>query len=188
MKAGNQALAAQVKLCGEQAYSSPEMSVIKPHFPLNPQDATLAQLSDQSLATKQETDAILAVYPRLQDCRKAALEGLQNTTPSVVPILAKEFAEADNDTISLIQRKMSWGERVRRGRDRLLSLQTALTVEGQRITDGLERQHENELARRQAAFDALARWAQTQQVINAMSRPVITNCTQLGNFTNCTSQ
>jgi hypothetical protein len=77
---------------------------------------------------------------------------------------------------------------VRRGRDRLLALQSALSVEGQRITGGLEQQHEAELARRQAALDALARWAQTQQVINAMNRPVITNCMNLGTMTNCVSQ
>ena len=56
------------------------------------------------------------------------------------------------------------------------------------IFAGLERQHESELARRQAALDAMARWAQTQQVINAINRPVITNCTRAGNFTNCMSQ
>src|SRR5205814_8592854 len=111
---------------------------IRQHFPLDRRDATLAQLSDQSLATKPEIAAVLALHPRLQACRKAALDGLLNTVPSVVPILVKEIAEGDNDTIALIQRKMTWGERVRRGRDRVIALQAGLQAEGQRITAGLE--------------------------------------------------
>jgi hypothetical protein len=188
IRTGNQSLAAQAKACTEQAYNAPEAAILRPHFPLDLRDVTLAQLSDQSMATRPEADAVLAVYPRLQSCRKAMLDGLQNTTPSIIPILAKDFAEADDDTVALVQRKMTWGDRVRRGRDRLLALQSALSVEGQRITGGLEQQHEAELARRQAALDALARWAQTQQVINAMNRPVITNCMNLGTMTNCVSQ
>jgi hypothetical protein len=65
---------------------------------------------------------------------------------------------------------------------------TGATAEGQRITAGLERQHENELARRQAAVNALARWSQTQQMIDAANRPVITNCTRFGDSTNCLSR
>lgn len=53
---------------------------------------------------------------------------------------------------------------------------------------GLEQQHEAELARRQAALDAMARAAQTQQLINAVNRPIMTNCTNLGSgMVNCTS-
>ena len=53
-----------------------------------------------------------------------------------------------------------------------------LTAEAERITSGLQQSHEAELARReaaaQAAADAFARYAQTQQIINSMNRPV--NC------------
>jgi phage terminase Nu1 subunit (DNA packaging protein) len=64
-----------------------------------------------------------------------------------------------------------------------------LQAEERRIVSGLERSHEAELARRQAAAQAIAQWAQTQQVINAMNRPVTTNCTNLGSgIVNCVSQ
>ena len=139
MASGIQAIVSEAKACTAQAYNSPEMAIVRPHFPLDPRDATLAQLSDQSLATKQEAEAILAVYPQLQACRKAVLDGLQKTTPSVVPIMAKEYAEADDDTILLVQRKISWGDRVKRGRDRLVAAQAALSAEDHRITAGLEK-------------------------------------------------
>ena len=130
---------------------------------------------------------MLALHPRIQACRKAILDGLLGTMPSVVPVLAREFAGADDDTIAFVQRKLSWGERVRRARDRYLALQAELQTEERQIVAGLERSHEAELTRRQAAADAMARWAQTQQVINAMNRPVFTNCTGTGSMVNCIS-
>jgi hypothetical protein len=104
-------------------------------------------------------------------------------------MLARTFAEADDDTITFVQRKRSWGEHVRRGRDRALAMQAGLQAEGQRIVAGLEQSHQAELARRQAALNAMAQWAQTQQVISAMNRPVTTNCMNLGSgIVNCVSQ
>jgi hypothetical protein len=188
MASGNRAILGEAKSCGEAVYNSPEAAPLRPHVPQSARDATLAQLSDQSLATKGEIDAILLLHPRLKACQKAVLDGLLNTTPSVVPILTREYAAADDDTILLIQRKMPWGERVRRARDRINATEAELQSEARSVTAGLERQHEGELARRQAAAEALARWSQTQQIINAANRPVITNCTRLGNSTNCTSQ
>jgi hypothetical protein len=159
--AGNRAIVTEAKLCVEAIYNAPEAAPLRPHMPLNPNDATLTQLSDQSLATKADTDAILLLHPRLKACQKTILDGLLNTTPSVIPILTREYAAADDDTILLIQRKMSWGDRVRRARDRVTATQAAIQSEARSVTAGLERQHESELARRQAALDAMARWAQT---------------------------
>jgi hypothetical protein len=78
---------------------------------------------------------------------------------------------------------------LRIGRDRALAMQAGLQVEGQRIVAGLEQSHQAELARRQAALNAMAQWAQTQQVISAMNRPVTTNCMNLGSgIVNCVSR
>jgi hypothetical protein len=187
MVTGNQAIIAQAKACGDAIYDSPEAAPLRPHVTRDMREATLAQLSDTSLATKPEIDAILVLHPRLKACEKTVLDQLLNTTPSVVPILAKQYSSADDDTILLIQRKMPWGERVRRGRDRVNETLAALQAEGQRVTSGLERQHESELARRQAALNAISQWAQTQQVINAMNRPVMTNCFGTGSMVNCIS-
>ena len=68
-------------------------------------------------------------------------------------------------------------------------MQAGLQAESQRIVAGLEQSHQAELARRQAAAQAIAQWAQTQQAINAMNRPVTTNCMNLGSgMVNCVSQ
>lgn len=188
MASGNSAILAQAKNCTMEIYNSPDAAIIRSHSPIDPREATLAQLSDQSLPNKGEIAVVLALHPRLQACRKAILDGLLNTTPSVIPILTKEYAAADDDTIAFVQRKMSWGERVKRARDRLIGLQATLEAEQQRILAGLERSHEAEVARRQAAMNALAQWAQTQQVINAMNRTVVTNCMGMGSMVNCISR
>jgi hypothetical protein len=178
---GNQAIGAQAKACEAEVYNAPEAASLRPHFPMDLREATLTQLSDPSLATKPEIDAILLLYPRLQACQKAILEGLVNTMPGLVPILAKGYSEGDDDTILLIQRKLTWGDRIHRGRNRVIALQAAMLAEAQRVVAALEQSHEAELARRQAAVQAaaaaLASYAQTQQVISNMNRPV--NCTTM---------
>jgi hypothetical protein len=176
----------QAKACGDAIYDSPEAAPLRPHVTRDMREAALSQLSDTGSATKPEIDAILVLHPRLKACEKIVLDQLLNTTPSVVPILTKQYSSADDDTILLIQRKMPWGERVRRGRDRVNETVAALQAEEQRVTAGLE-QHESELARRQAALNAISQCAQTQQVINAMNRPVMTNCFGTGSMVNCIS-
>jgi hypothetical protein len=185
---GNKALGDEAKACTAAVYNAPEAAPLRPHVPLDAREATLAQLSDPAFATGPEIAAIELLHPRVKACQKAVLDGLANTTPGAVPILARAYSANDDDTILLIQRKLSWGDRVKRGRDRALATQEALQAEGQRIVSGLEHQHEAEIAQRQRAAEALAQWAQTQQLINAANRPVITNCNQFGNMLNCTSQ
>jgi hypothetical protein len=187
---GNQAIVAKAAACDAEVYDAPEGASLRPHFPMNVRDATLQQLSDTSLATKQEIDAILLLYPRLQACRRATLEGFVNTMPGVVPMLAKTYSDNDDDVVLLIQGKLAWGEAVRRWRDRASAAQAAMLTEAQRVTAALEQSHEAELARRQAAIqaagNALAQWGQAQQ----MNRPVFTNCLRFGyqgSMVNCTT-
>jgi hypothetical protein len=155
---------------------------------MNANDISLSQLADPGFANQSEIDAIVAIHPQLKSCQKEALEGLSQTTPSIVPILAASYTKGDDDLLFLIQQKISWGDFNKRRRDEMIAGQAAIQAELQHMTANLERSHEAELARRQAAFDALARWSQTQQMINAASKPVITNCAQMGFMLNCVSQ
>jgi hypothetical protein len=186
--AGNKAVADEAKTCTAAVYNSPEAAPLRPHVPLDPREATLAQLSDTTFATGPEIAAIELLHPRLKACQKAILDGLANTTPGAAPVLAKAYSAADDDTILFIQRKLSWGDRVKRGRDRAIATQEALQAEGQRVVSGLQQEHEAEIAQRQRAAEALAQWAQTQELINAANRPVITSCNAFGNTVNCMSR
>jgi hypothetical protein len=189
-----QAVVGGAKACVTAVYSAPEAALLRPHFPFDVWDLTLAQLSDQSLATKEEIDAIFVLHPRLQQCQKAALDGLMSTTPSLVPILAAESNRGEDNLLLLIQHKQSWGEFSKRRRDNVFEAQAELVAEARRIEAGLEQSHEAELAQRQAAAQAataaLAQYAQTQQIIAKMNQPTFTNCLRMGyqgNMLNCTT-
>jgi hypothetical protein len=192
MGTNTQAVVGGFKACVSGLYSAPEAAPLRPHIALDVREITLAQLSDQSLATKEEIDAIFILHPRLQQCQKAELDGLMNATPSLVPILAAEYNKGEDNTLLLVQRKESWGEFSKRRRDVGMAGLGELQAEARRITGALEQSHEAEISRRQAAIQAagqaLAQWGQTQQIIASMNRGV--NCTTMAirpgfSTTNC---
>jgi len=180
--------AAKLMACGIEVYNSPEYAPLRRHVPLRTTDFTLEQLSDPAKATSEEIAIIKATHPRLQQCGQSALEQIAQTTPTIVPIALALIDKSENSLVDLLQRKQSWGDHVRRVKTAYTEASEQYTQESQRIVSGLERSHEAELARRQAALNALAQWAQTQQVINAMNRPIVTNCAGMGSMVNCVSR
>jgi hypothetical protein len=97
-----------------------------------------------------------------------------------VPIYTAFYAASENSLIDLIQRKQSWGEHARRVKAEVTKTEAELVAEGRRIDGGLQQSHEAELQRRQAASAAFLQYSQTQQIINAINRPVVTNCNSFG--------
>lgn len=188
MKTGNALQASQVKACSAQVYRSAEYDPIRSHLPESPSDATLQQLSDRSFATPEEIKAISVTHPRAQACRKAFLQGLTQTEPSLVPILTASYNKNEDDLLGLTQHKMAWGDYVRRIRDRSAETQAAIQAEDRRVVSELRYEDQEERAERQRAAEAFAAWAQTQEMINAANRPVITNCSGFGNMVNCISR
>jgi hypothetical protein len=174
--------------CSMAIYNSPEFAPLREHLPSNVTQATLEQLSDNRLATDGEIKIILAVHPQLQACRKQALDRISQSTPTLVPILLATLTKNEDSLIDLIQKKQSWGTYVRGVRDRAVAQNAELQAEIRRIEAGLQQSHEAELAQRQRAAEALSQWAQTQQMLNAANRPVITNCNQIGGMVNCVSR
>jgi len=188
MATNNKEVIAQFVSCATAVANAPEAVPIRAHVPLRATEATLSQLSDASHASKPEIDAIVDLHPRIKECEQAVLNGFLQSTPSFIPILTSSFNRGEDDVLLLIQQKITWGEYNKRRRDRATEVQAEIQSASQQIISGLQHQHETELAQRQRAAEALAQWAQTQQMINAMGRPVITNCNQFGGAVNCVSQ
>jgi hypothetical protein len=175
------------RMCGQSAYEQrPE--ILRKHVPLNVADATLAQLSDRSIATDDEVQALLAHYPPIQSCRKTFLDQLARSHPSIAAILASGYTRADGSLVELIQKKKTWGSHVQTLKEESASASKEIVAENQRIAAGLSQSHQAELAQRQAAANAFSQYLQTQQLIQSMNRPVVTNCTRFGSATNCISQ
>ena len=188
MKTSNQDYLGEMKTCVTNVYNSPESAPLRDHRPLDPSDITLQQMSDKTFATPTEVQAIFAVHPLVQACRKAILNGLAQSEPSLVPILIALYNKGEDDLLVLIQQKMTWGDYVRRWRDRWTETQAALLAEDRNVVSGLQQEHQAEIAQRQRAAEALAAWAQTQEMINAANRPVITNCNAFGGMVNCVTR
>jgi len=188
IKSGNTANAAQLKECGTAVYNSADFAPLRSHLPASVADATLQQLADASLASPEEVRAIYAIHPQMQQCRKTFLTNLAQTEPSLVPIFTTSFNKADDDLGAVTQRKLSWGDYLHRARDRSTQLQAQIQTEDRRVVGELKEEHNAEIAQRQRAAEALAAWAQTQELINAANRPVITNCSSFGNTVNCMSR
>jgi hypothetical protein len=177
-----------LQACAAAVYNSPEFTPLRRHVPYKATDATLEQLSDNSFASDEEVRIILAVHPELQSCRKQAFDRIAQSTPTLVPIMLGVVTKGEDSLIDLIPKKQSWGAHVRQVRDTTIEGSAELQAEARRIVAGLQQSHEAEIAERQRATEALAQWAQTQQVINAINRPVITNCNAFGSMVNCFSR
>lgn len=154
--AENRAAVAGAQACLLEVYNSPQAASIRPHIAFNPAEATLAQMSDQSLATPDEIAAILAVYPRYKACQRQAIADLSRSMPTAVPILERTYAAGDDDTALLIQRRISWGDRLRRGRDRALAAAEQIRGAARRTFAALQAEHEAELERRAEAGKKLS--------------------------------
>jgi hypothetical protein len=153
-----------------------------------------------SIINDQEIKAIFATHPRVQECRKAYLVNISQSTPSLVSIYTAFYNKSEDDLLALIRKQLTWGEFAKKRRDDATETQTAVQAEGRSIVEGLKQDNVAELAQRQKAAEAVAQWAQTQQMINALNRPTFYamppiaspnsfNClsNRVGNtvFTNC---
>jgi len=111
--------------CIAAILNSASAAPIRRHFPLDAREATIEQLSDEARATVPEIRSIEAVHPQIKACQQRALDQLNAIDPASATVLARLQADAENDMILLVQRKISWGERTRRARDRYLEAQAA---------------------------------------------------------------
>jgi vacuolar-type H+-ATPase subunit E/Vma4 len=104
-----------------------------------------------------------------------------------VVVWVEEYAKADENLIDLAQQQVTWGEYIARTKNLSAEVQTKSLAALQNIQANLEASHQQELAQRQAAATAMAQYYQNQQLINAVSRPVTTNCNRFGSMVNCTT-
>jgi hypothetical protein len=187
IRTGNQQSSARLETCTSAVFNSAENAPLRPHAPYRITDLTLQQLSDVSLATAAEIQAIYVTHPKIQECRREFLDSMVHSEPSLVPIYTSLYAKQEDQLIALIQHKNAWGDYVRHVRDLVIEARAGTQAENRRVVTGLQQEHQTEMAQRQQAAEAFAAWAQTQQLINAANRPVITNCNGFGSSINCIS-
>jgi hypothetical protein len=161
---------ARLKTCATAVYNSPEAEPIRPHTVIDLKDATPQQLNDPSKATSGEIAAIYNVHPAIQACRRSFITAIEQTTPTYVPILAEQYEKSERGLAELVQRRISWGSYLRLVRAQAAKAQTKLTAAAHEIDAGLPQSREAQLARQKAATDAVARWTDAEEKLNALSR------------------
>jgi hypothetical protein len=144
---------AEATACLARLYNSPETASLRPHVPLNPINATAAQLSDPSYPTPPEIAAIRAIYPHFLECQHQAVAALAETLPGLVPVRERLHAVSQEDLRLLLERRLSWGAWLTHYRDRALILQ----AEAQRLPEYRAALAAQAQRQQQAAQQALLR-------------------------------
>jgi hypothetical protein len=188
IRENSQLASSTVNRCIRAVYDSADYAPLRAHIPAPPSPITLEQLTDPAFATDDEIRAMFAVHPKANACRQRELDQIMQQTPTFVPILASAYSHGEDALIGLIKKQTTWGAYMRQLKAIHEDLRAQLIPEGKRIDANLERSHEAELARRQAAANAIAQFVQTAAEINALSRPVVTTCSAYGNSATCVTR
>ena len=180
---------AQLKSCLSAVWSKPEYASLVPHNPdMDTGQHTMVQLTDESVPSAEEARLEAARFDENSGCRKQFLASLSLARPDLVPILANGYSRGAAIVVELVERKITWGEAARRETEAASDVRSQVATADQRWLVDLRAENQAELARRQAAAEALMQWSQQQQMINAINRPVVTNCSGWGGSVNCVSR
>lgn len=173
--------------CVAASINKPEFAPLLPHTVRPNTGPTVAQLTDEQLPTPEEAMLLARRHDEISGCRQTTLRVLSSAMPTVLPVFLDSWEKDTANMVQLVERKISWAEATRRWEALKLEATKALTAASQQYLAEMDVLHREELARRERAADALLQWSLEQQLINAANRPVVTNCTRIGNMVNCTS-
>lgn len=152
----------------------------------------MALLNNTTKPTPREVQALIALHDSIRPCRIEALEGYGKVHPAYVSLYAEAFSRADDDLLSLIQGRITWGQHAKLVQENMVELQAGFAKVSQEINYNLANAHTFEVQQRQAAAQALSAWAAQQQQIqaqqniaNAINRPRYTQCRYVGVYLQC---
>jgi len=196
IKAVTQSAGKEMTACKIAIYNKPEYDSIRDKLlsPENKFQPTLAQLADDSVPTKDESNLLIRYHDDILPCRGDALSKVESVAPEFTSAMAVGMAEQDEIQLQLVKRHISWGKADKE----LVQVGQQIRQEAKdgaaEIKNRLGASNQAELAQRQAttntvllASSVLLQWSVDLAAINAENRPVYTNCTESGPYTNCVS-
>jgi hypothetical protein len=118
VKAKLQAMNSQLKACVNALRSKPQYAALVPHLSDVATGAyTMAQLTDKSLATPAESQAVVAYTDELNgSCSNQYRASAKAIVPASGPIYEHRKTLTDNLVILLVEHKISWGEYAQRNK------------------------------------------------------------------------
>jgi len=145
--------------------------------------------------TEPEKVDYLKIREALAPCKAAVLEGMSRIHPDLVTFRAKWYAKSDEETLALIQDKVTIGEHNVAKHKNITKRNREQQNISNNIFQQLSQSHYSEVANRQAAVRSLQQWSyqqqlllQNQQMINSINRPTVMNCSYFGNGMRCQGQ
>ena len=105
----------QVKLCVAEIRAKPKYESLLSHLPdPTTNQFTMAQLTNEKLASPGDAKLMASRYDELGNCRAQFLISVSNARPDLIPVFAGAYTEGSAIVASLVERKITWAESARR--------------------------------------------------------------------------
>jgi hypothetical protein len=179
---------AQFKACSRAVRDKPEYASLLVHSSdLETGQPSMAQLTDETIPSEQDARLFAERFDEAGPCRGHLLTAISAARPDLVPVLADGMTQGSAIAVLVVEQKITWAEAARRTQALSSALRQNIAAADRQWIGDLNASNQAEMAQRQAAGAALMQWSQQQQLINAATRPVVTNCNRFGSSVNCTS-
>jgi hypothetical protein len=101
--------------CRSSISAKLEYRSLAQHMPLvNVNEATLTQMTDTSLATRDDYRVIADWQHDIRACRDQQLEAIARAAPLYIPVVLAGWNNDDEVLVLLARRKLAWGDAVMR--------------------------------------------------------------------------
>lgn len=180
--------------CWRKAVASAPFQALRSRMGEHADSPTDAMKANPAKATPQEAELLLALQQdHLSPCRRLAIESAAKVGPSVVAILAGNYAAADENTTRLTTGRVTWGAFVIENQALITRRRAALLAVGEqmqrRLNASQQTAGDEEGAAREQADEALALWVRRQQLLlqgQKSGGPIkITRCRYQGAALHC---
>ena len=103
------AATAEMNHCASQVNADQKWAPLFIHLPVSAASPSLTQLADQTYPLPEDVSLLEQHQEALAQCRTALIDRLQAVDPRIADLYAHGFAEADQGTLALVQRHLTWG-------------------------------------------------------------------------------
>jgi hypothetical protein len=198
---------AESNACLAATREKPKYATIISRYPnLETNQYSIEQLTDKNIPTSEEAQLVASLYDDAGACRNIFDKSIAENRPDIVNILGEVRNKTAQITISLVQRKISWGEAAEEFQALKSESDAKTATANRQWTSDLQASNDAEMAQRRAAAAVAIQYLQNQQMINqqqsaiqqqnlnqqlminSQNRPITTNCFASGSMLNCTSQ
>jgi len=156
--------------CLKSVVNSPVNQRLEKLFIIDTDDpGRIAKLTINRYVTKQEAEDLIEFSTLRRPCAKTIIDGFSKAHQDYGLVWAVIFADADADIIKLFNKKLTIGDANQRTIDRVNRLKQDISDVGKHITANMEYSHNQQIAQRQRAAEAMQRWGNNQALINSIN-------------------